>query len=308
MFEFVMHHSLLSFELLYILISFPIAVFLWHILPPIYQQPKRLIILSFFGFSVFIPVLGILLLIVGLILLYWMEKQKKQVAIKTTQQPIYDREKITPPIRFGEGGALIRAQSDDVPIFDRLRSLTAINVTASPCVNIINRNMLQSGADELRLYAFSLLEKQETSINNQINEALQELKKAKSKTEKASAEKRLALLYWELVYLDLVQNDLLEATLEKAIHYANLAVEQLPNDADLWVLLGKIYLYKKDNEKAKEALNRARELNAPYSKTLPYLAELSFNECNFEELRNYFNMSETLKDIPKLAPIVDFWI
>ncbi|PMZ42773.1 transporter, partial [Pseudomonas sp. GW247-3R2A] len=70
-------------------------------------------------------------------------------------------------------------------------------------------------SDDVRLLAYSMLDKQESDINLHIQIALGELVNANAKTAGA-LHGRLARWYWELAYLGLAQGSVLDHVLTQA--------------------------------------------------------------------------------------------
>ncbi len=102
-------------------------------------------------------------------------------------------------------------------------------------------------------------------------------------------------------------NELLDFTLEKVSRYLKLALDELPQEVDLYVLSGKLSLFQGEDEKALQAFERARELHAPDEKTIPFLAELYFKKHDFDRVKALFKQSPSLKSIPRLGALVKFW-
>jgi len=258
--------------------------------------------------GIFVPALGILAVGVGTLFAYGANLPNLNVkAIKTW-----------PPSEFailttniadrnlpGEIWDIVHGKA--APISERLKTLALLNISKSDAINMLNRGMLYQQSDELRLYAFSLLDNQETDINHEISKTLPLLEQAKSPLFKARVEKHLAFLYWLLVDFKLVEKDLLEFTLNRSLNYATSALKTMNDHASLWLLLGRIYTMKNDRPRALDALNHAMRLNASDRNLLPYLAEWSFKKRNFEELRRYFVTSTIIQNLPVMSEIVAFW-
>jgi tetratricopeptide (TPR) repeat protein len=289
-------------------ISFVLAILLCYVLPKNLQRPRLAIVLLFFIFSAFMPVIGAIFLVLLTVLSYWFVRERPGRFISVIERPIFLREKVTKPIDYGEGGAWMRMRSDSTLTSSRLQAMAAVNFANVALVNRLNSEMLHENSDELRLFAFSLLNEKAVRLDKWISENQKILKQQElSQLERASVEKRLAFLYWELVYQHLVQDDLLNYMLSKALQYALSAIEQLHEDLGLWVLLGKIYYRNRDEKQAVEAFSMALQLRAPYENVLPYLAAINFKHRDYSQLKATLSMGKTLTDVPRLREAVRFW-
>lgn len=290
-----------------ICISAVVSILLWYILPKKLQQPKWPMITLFFSFSMFLPIVGVFFLVVATILSHWFDRKIPEEVIKTIFTPTFVREKISAPVSFGESGAWVRLNNSNATNANRMQAMFAVNSSETAAANSVNLKMLQENNDQLRLYAFGILNTQTKEIDQRISELKNRLNKTESADDKTQLKKNLAFLYWEMVFNHLVKDDLLTYSIKKATQYAFEALDENKDDAGLWVLLGKIYFYKKEFAKAKEALEKAEKLRAPYEKILPYLAELSFKERDFAKIREYLSLSDTFRYMPKLYDIAKFW-
>lgn len=66
---------------------------------------------------------------------------------------------------------------------------------------------------------------------------------------------------------------------EEAIEYLTKAIEQKPNDPQLYDVLGRIYENKKDTPKATECFDKALSLNPNYVEALGNLGRIYFNQA-----------------------------
>jgi polysaccharide biosynthesis protein PelE len=258
-------------------------------------------------FASLIPSLGTFLLGIFAIILNRFYRTAKTETMRLAKTPKFIREKMLKSQTLDERKIREILTSESSSITEKINALTTINLETSSRANLINRALLSETADEIRLLAFSLLAKQENEINEQINHLLNKLKNTSNKIFAAKIHKHLALLYWKLIDFNLAQEDFVDFTINKSLAYANKALKEFPEDNALWVLLGKIYISQNDITKAYDALNRATRLHASDRKVLPYLAELSFKNKNYEEMKNYLFMNKSLHNIPALSPIINFW-
>jgi len=288
-------------------ISALVAILLWLGLPAKLQQPSWPIILLFFSIVVFLPLVGILFLIVAVVLSYWFDRKKPEEIIQAKTLPVYQREKINPLENFGESGAWTRLHNVKSGKSQRIQAMFAVNADQNAVTNNLNLDMLQEDSDQLRLYAFGLLNKQSRKLDQRISALKKRLTTAGDVSEKIKIKKSLAFLYWEFVYTGLVKGDLLSYIEEQVLQYAKEALDHNPEETSLWVLLGKVYFNKKDHVKAQDAFEHAEKLRAPYENILPYLMELSFVQRDFAKVREYFKKCDSFRYISKLHNIIEFW-
>lgn len=296
-----------TFLILNFITSFLFAALFWKFLPKQLQEPRQKIFLFLFVFNFFVPALGIIAAGIAVSYLHYKALKIKKIKMKTMDMPLFIRQKIVKPLVFGEGGAWARACSTTSLLSARVQSMVAMNAVPSPQVNNLNYLMLQNDSDELRLYAFSSLNNQENSIDDQIKQTQDFLAETKNPIRVAKLQRDLVSLYWELIYYNLVQHELLDFTIERALHYANLALVKLAEDAGLWLLMGKIYMRQNEINKAFEAFKKAKKYHAPDEKTLPFLAELCFKQKRFMHVKQLLCTSDVLWKIPLFYPLMNFW-
>ena len=296
-----------------LLINLGIAILFSRLL--IIFTPEKLkglkwqLLVLFIGNCAFIPLLGFLVVGVAMIVINWFQDTLIVTHIR-----------IVPPVEYKEISVMshrnIEPPSDiwnavhnkNLSTPDRLKVLSKLNINKSRIINTINWNIAHEENDELRLYGFKVIDFQETKINNEIYRTLLKLKSTTVPLYKAKLEKHLAFLYWLFTDLHLLAHkDVFSFAINSALNYALLAIKTLPEDINLWVLLGSIYTLQDDRAKAFDALNRATRLGVADSNTYLYLSALSFKKRNFEELRGYLAMSGVLQNTPSTNKIINFW-
>ncbi len=265
----------------------------------------QIIFLTFLAYL--LPILGSLIMLFKTDSLAHIDLRDELSAIKTVEAPYYEMETTFHQSSFGEGGAYIQSQNPQVPVEQRIRALLALNTCIAKQKNTIMHNVLFDREDEIRLLAFGLLKVQEQQILNEIHLADKELKKTTDPIEIARLEKRLALGYWEMIFQDLAMEDLSAYAIEKALTYANSAVEHLNDDVGLWTLIGKIHLYQKQLNAAESAFKKAQHFGVAASQVVPYLAELAFYRKDYETVRQLLLSEPSLRTIPTFGSIYEFW-
>lgn len=292
-------------------VNIPLVYLFWL------YMPKRLrgatwfnsfsIMFMNFVICMFVPVLGTIALAIGVIFSQWYGFKKDLQPVGYADYPDFIQEKIDRPAVFSEGGAYARVKNTEMNLLQRVQALSAINLKTTPYSNVINQQTLQDEVDEVRLFAFSLLERQEKMVTKNIHNLLDKIKKHLSVDEQAKVEKKLAQLYWELYYMNLAQKELKKYLIKQAMKFASSASKRMPDDANLYVLIGRIHLAKYEPDKAKEMFDKALEHGASKVKVLPFEAEIAFEKKDFASVKKYLSESELLQDIPKLSSVCKFW-
>lgn len=273
----------------------------------LFSKRKALIFLLLTSLGAFIPIVGILLSIVGVFCLRAYNKNSSVIEINTIPAISYTNDKIPLTTAYGEGWARVRLNSSSFSKKERENALISISKNISSETNTITRKLLSDDVDELRLYAFNLLENQQNNLNKCINELLQKLQTLTCEKEIALTEKNLALLYFELAYLNLNENELRQIVLQKSYQFATKAVKVLSEDAALFILLARLQIEREEKQEAIKILIQADQLRASPSKTYPYFAEYYFNLRDFAKVKKYLSAESFFRDIPKLHNIVKFW-
>lgn len=272
------------------------------------KRQKFALWLWFTSIAVFIPLFGLAIAIIAALLLRNYGRKIPATPIQRFTAVEYRSEHATAVIHaYGPGWARVRLEQQDFTKRERIAALISINNHISRQANALNRYLLADSMDELRLYAFSLLEKQQNQANTAIYALLQQQQKATTPLALAKIEKQLALHYWQMIYYYLATDELRAIILAQCAHFTEQAIATLHNDAILWWLMAQIYHAQGDTTQSTAALTKAQQLHAPASKVLPFLAEYSFNQRIYSSIPAYLNKDSSLQDIPLLAPLVTFW-
>lgn len=243
---------------------------------------------------------------------------------------------------FGEGSLGDLMTSPYAPKEKKLKALSSLAAHISPTNLKIVRQTLMSTDDEIRMFGYAIINKAEKSLNQKINtqlEIINEQSIADNKDENiiAHASKELAYLYWEMVYTELAHDSLKNNFLNQSILYLELAKEYYNSKIEdfypglslkeqpciddnielqeaykacssLYLLMGRIYMYKKDYEQAVSEFTIAQELT-PNSDTfiLPYLAEVYFLTGRYNIVKTLLGRASTLEMNATLYPIIQQW-
>lgn len=255
----------------------------------------------------FVPVLGNMLAIAYV---FFLRRQiHKHAAVDVNFYPAFEYSRLAPvkTVAYGTGWANLRLQSSDFEPEVRQQALISISRGSPRDVNLIYSKLLSDDSEELRVCAFSLLEKQQDYLHTKISHLLKKYQDIVLPEKRAFVAKQLALLYWELVYQNLSDEDIRKILLERSRFYANLALDVLFKDTTLWILLSRISIEEGKVTQGIEYLIKASELQAPQSKVIPYLAELAYQNKDYNAVKQYLKSDLSLQYIFKINKIVKFW-
>jgi len=185
-------------------------------------------------------------------------------------------------------------------------------------------------------------------INENLAFISKEFSKGDKKDEEkiAFSSKELAYLYWEMVYTELSHESLKVNFLSSVIVYLEIAkdyylpkidatvsqiqkyekngnalknIKQIRKErqlleetylvcSSLFSLMGRVYMHRKEFEKAKAELTVAKELLSEHSTFLiPYLAELYFLTGKYKIVASLLRQTKGLKYNAKLYPLIKQW-
>ena len=182
--------------------SLCLAAFVTAALPPHLRKPVPPVIVLLFGFSFFIPVLGLLGQIVALLVAKYLPRIVPELPY-AEMPPIefeFPPREMRERTKYGPGGLTSRLKDAGVPKETRFKSLLALQGMPPRIANPLLQDMLGDPADEMRLVAYGMLDNQEKNINQHIHDELEKLHDADSPDMELISLRRLAELYWELVY------------------------------------------------------------------------------------------------------------
>lgn len=279
-----------------------------------YPNQKIRIFSLFFIFSLSLPMLGP---IFGLWLVYYFWKHQYDHDILDIHKVNKAAAFLNFPLikrQFGDGAVHEVLYNNDMPVPKRLSILTLLSENKSKTNLAMIKNMLSSQNDELRLLSFAAIDRLEQDIHKEIHKNYDKLSLCDpdNKYKYGKITKKLAFSYWELVYFELADVALKSYLLEKVEKYCRDALKNLPNDASLYELLGKMYFEKQDDIKSEQYFSLAlkytdtkNEANLAY--LTPYLAEINYNKRDFIKLKELLSNVEVFNQIPKLRPIKEVW-
>ena len=278
-------------------------------LPAHLRKPVPPVIVLLFGFSFFIPVLGL----IGQIAALLVAKYLPRVVPELPYDELPPVEFEFPPremrerTKYSAGGLTARLKDTGTPKELRFKSLRALSGMPPRIANPLLQDMLGDPADEIRLVAYGMLDDQEKNINQHIHAELEKLKEPGVTDElRVISLRRLSELYWELVYAGLVHGDVRAHAIEQTDRYLDEAMRIAPEDAGLWFLKGKMLLTRRDPA-AEASFHRAVANGLEESRVFAFLGQIAFNRRDYNEVRRIFASLSEGQFAPRLKPAVQYW-
>jgi len=279
-----------------------------------YPNQKNLISAFFFIFTFSLPLLGA---IFGLWLIYYFWKHEHTFDTLRFETISLDAFFLKFPIikrRFGDGAAHELLHNETIPLIKQLSVLSMLSKHKNKANIHIVKKLLSSENDELRLLSFAAVNGLEEDIHTEIHSQYEQLKQIGEKDlkEQANIKRKLALSYWELVYFQLADESLKKFILQKVEDYCNAVIDIFPEEKNMYLLLGKIYFERQDDNKATKyfakaiTIGRKKKLsNIKY--IMPYLAEINYNKRHFKAVKNIISEVDTFNQSQLLKPIHEIW-
>lgn len=293
---------------LYYLLCIPCNFFITFLLPNRLTRTKFLNFTFFYLLAISIFIFGLLFcLLLSLSLYYIQPPRRRKNVIQLADYPEYQHAPNGFHEIFGEGFGYKTIKNTQMPKIVREKMLVAINQFGTANVNEINTAILSDEVDELRLYAQSLIEKQERQLSYIIKNNNNLLEKAVDAKNIAFYQKQIAHAWWEEVYKNLISHENIPIILKKIEEYAQPAFEVLTEDIDLPILLAKVALKRNLDEEAKNWLLIAKKNQAPEYKTDPYLAEIAYKKKDFNEVKQLL-ANKKIQGIIGIQSLIAFWI
>ncbi|MFA5915806.1 MAG: hypothetical protein WC830_19850 [Burkholderiales bacterium] len=299
-------HLLLFFGL-HAAASALLALFTLPVMPPQYRQPRAQVLAFLFGFSFFIPLIGLLGAMLAVFVALLKPRLAKSARFTSVKPPEFvlsvgDAE---PQLRKSGLRSVLLDQS--TPAHVRLKSLLTLQNMPVRTAGPLLRKLLADPADDIRLVAYGMLDQQEKSINARMQEELLQLELAREPEARSNCLRHLAELHWELVYTGLVQGDVREHALASARGYVERALEVTSQDPGLWYLKARLLLAGGRLEEAAQDFSIAVSCGLPEGRALPYIAELAFERRDFATVRALMALVAQGHYTPLMAPLVEFW-
>ncbi|MCA1324230.1 hypothetical protein [Herbaspirillum sp. alder98] len=274
--------------LLHLASSALFALALTLLMPQRYRHPRKWVRAYLLVFNFFMPLAGLLCTVVALTVGILWPKDEAADHFDTTDSPEF----VTMRRREGSGfrGNRVRAQLSNLstPLDERLNALVAIQNTPTHSSGDSLRSLLADPADDMRLLAYGILDAKEKRITQRIVDIRTHLGSVTDPDTSALLHQQVAELYQELIYQNLVQGDLLKYSCDQMREHARASLAINSEQPGLEFMLVRLELMSGNAQAAAAALQNAYEHGFSRTRLLPYLAELSYIERDFEQVRRLF--------------------
>ncbi|MCU1729652.1 HEAT repeat domain-containing protein [Pseudomonas sp. 7P_10.2_Bac1] len=274
--------SLALYLLVHTCASAMLSAAVWGLLPSRYRTPLPWSPLFLFSLAYFIPLVGALGLACAIFPALYLPRARDQQAWQALGIPKlpFRSQPLHSPI-FRDGGLqdVLRHSADpDLRLSALLSTRRMPGKEAIPILKLA----LADPSDDVRLLAYSMLDKQENTINQRIQADLEQLAKA-SPAGCAALHATLARWYWELAYLGLAQGSVLEHVLGQARDHAEQGLRE-GEGGELHLLAGRIALELGDLNRAQTHLQTAEIIGIDATLLIPFHAEIAFRAGRYQEI------------------------
>lgn len=289
------------------------ALSLRALLPMAQASARRAELGFLFCLAFFMPALGTLGLLVAILAERMHDrappKPKRSITVQIPELP-HQPVQVSDRPQYGDGAlsALLRYS----PNPDRRLSavLAARRLRDARDVEVL-RLALTDPVDDVRLLAYSILDRKEQAFNARLKRLGAQLEAPSLEPQqRARLRKRRAQTLFEMIHLDLAQGEVQTYLLSEARREIDAALQDTPEDREALFLLGTIALLQNDLQTAEMALLRAQVQGMALEKVLPYLAEAAFQGRRFSMVMHYLRAVSPLyfRTQPRLGGIAAFWL
>lgn len=299
---------MLTYLLLHAVSSVLFSMAIRLVIPAQYRHPRIWLLVYLIAFNFFMPVIGLLCALAAILVGVLWPKLNEDVEFDTASAPRFT----TVGKREGSGfrGNRMRAQLSNLntPLEERMNALVAIHNAPTRSSGEALRRLLADPADDVRLLAYGILDGKEKKITQRIVDTRQKLDTAAEGQQRAVLQKQIAELYQELIYQNLVQGDLAIYSCDQMRDHAQQALLLNPAESGLWFMLVRLELMCSNVPGAQLALRHAQQNGFARERLLPYLAELSFLQKDYDRVRALFVEISFNPSVSAAPQLHRYWI
>lgn len=280
----------------------------WLLLPRRYMSPLPWAPLFLFSIAFFIPVLGVIGVLVAIFPALHMQRRRGEQVwqnLGVPGLPFRPLERRYSPM-FSDGGLqdVLHLATDPER---RLNALLATRrMPAHESVPIL-KLALRDPADDVRLLAYSMLDQKESRINQRIEKLLERLNHGEE-SNVAASHAGLARWYWELAYLGLAQGSVLAHVLSQAREHTEQSLA-IKLDPEVQLLGGRVALEQGELKAARTFFRHAEHGGIRFDKIAPFLAEAAFLAGDYAEVpRLLARLPAQALSRPPFAELARYWL
>jgi polysaccharide biosynthesis protein PelE len=280
---------------------------LWQTMPVRYRKDRPILILLFL-MCLLIPLVSGLGLLLSLSISSYYAKPVFKDLADTVQTPKLP-ENLVQIVQFSQygGSSLFGLLEASAAEEQRIKAvLKTRQMTDQEAIPIL-RVALLDPLDEVRLLAYSMLDKKEKNIDKEIHAQLQAMDNS-VKEKYLLGHLKLAESYWELSYLGLVQGQAKMHILQDAYTHIKQVLDDRPDDAEIWFLQARIALELELYDIAERSLLQALQLGMNKARVAPYQAELAFVRRRFDEIADFVaSVDDTARNNELVSGMIEQW-
>jgi hypothetical protein len=276
------------------------------------SESTRLLVLAA-ALAFFVPVIGAVALMMAIYVIVTVEVKENTDPFDHYAPPLpFEREparRLRPTVLANRLLFLVRSGKSM-----ETRSRAVLQASEAPRgirVQVL-KAALADQAEEVRLLAFSQLEKIRRSIDLEIEHALEALKQGPRPKQAWKLHVILAENYHEIAYLGLAEGEIYKHVLASALTHAREALAEVPDDAAMLRLVGRILLRQspagEPAANAREAFDAALAAGIVRSELAVERAEEAFRRGAYDEARAALaSCDDVPTDRVLVAEIQDMW-
>lgn len=305
--------ALASYLVTHAVASVLLALFTLPVLAAEQTRPRLPMIGLMAVCSYVVPVVGFMGVLIGTLVLRFYRASHHEDDFKSLQLPEFDLHQRMQS-GFRQTGLRAVLSNSEVPTRSRMRAMVALQHISGRISSPLLRNVLNDASEDLRLLAYGMLDSLERNISRAIDKELDTLQKAREAEGQDTlgpvgiqAAEKLSALYWEFVYQNLAQGDMRDHAIRESLRYCEMVLAQFPNLAQHTMRRGVLLHACGRLPEAAEAYALAQQQGLPATRVLPYLAELSFEQRDFDKTRQLMQQLDEWSALPKLRPVIDYW-
>lgn len=280
----------------------------WLLLPQRYKFPLPWSPLVLFSLSFFMPILGTLGVVLAVFPALYLPRRPKENVWRSMGVPElpFRAQESGSDLMFNDGGLQDVLRHAPNPERRTMALMATRRMNGKDSIPIL-KLALRDPADDVRLLAYSMLDQQESSINQRIEKTLNQLKTAPEQ-QHAALHSTLARWYWELAYLGLAQGSVLEHVLSQAREHVETALSQGVGE-DAHILAARIAMEQGQLDEADRHLLTARASGLAQEKIAPFKAEIAFIQGRYSDVSKYLSQlpEDTLKR-PPFNEMAKYWL
>jgi polysaccharide biosynthesis protein PelE len=281
-----------------------------RVLPHQYRKPAFASCLFVFTTIVFIPVLGMMALLVcltpalrqpRLTAQFGELKHPHGLSLPTLPAEPRGMDSVS---RAGELAAVLRHAADpDKRTAALIATLSLKDQYAVPLL----RMALKDPEDDVRLLAYALLDRKEKTIEARIRDRKAQLDSDAPEQQIFSLHKALAHDYWALAHLGASGGSTFLMLCGRAQEHVQAALQHRPHDGGLQLLCGRIFLIELQLDAASDAFENARKAGIDARQIEPFLAEIAFFRRKYSNVKTHLMRAGKGRSRPRLSKASTYW-